>query len=388
MSMRLGGGFDRGDQLEVVLERVGRRHEDIEHAVARLGAHRGARDLGGGLCSEAGARPARRRHRVALRAGARSARWFAPTHFTPRATAGGSRRARGSGARRRHRIRSDDVRIVALLDPRLRIERQAIAERRIAGNQVAALAAQEPVSRSASGCRTRRAPPAARGRRRRRGPARTPARAARAPAGLRASTRTDRRSTAGAARATGNRTRLRTPANTYSRRQAEPLGDAGEKHAGDFAPSTPRSLLLVVEQRRVRARSARRRGARSSSATSAATARPDTTCPGRSATGPAARTSRLSRLYSSTASRRLFGPSAAVFHSAPSGSSTDTNVGSPPMVRRTSPRQQLRVDVVAERLDLGPLLFGVRLGDARRFPDALHLHVVLELDFGLRRPRR
>ena len=27
--------------------------------------------------------------------------------------------------------------------------------------------------------------------------------------------------------------------------------------------------------------------------------------------------------------------------------------------------------------------FGVGLGDARRFPDALHLHVVLELDLGL-----
>ena len=44
-----GGRFDRGDQLEVVLELVGGRHEYIEHAVARLGAHRGARDLGRGL---------------------------------------------------------------------------------------------------------------------------------------------------------------------------------------------------------------------------------------------------------------------------------------------------------------------------------------------------
>jgi hypothetical protein len=32
----------------------------------------------------------------------------------------------------------------------------------------------------------------------------------------------------------------------------------------------------------------------------------------------------------------LVGPSAAVFHSAPSRSSTDTKVGSPPIVRRTS----------------------------------------------------
>ena len=35
---------------------------------------------------------------------------------------------------------------------------------------------------------------------------------------------------------------------------------------------------------------------------------------------------------STPASRRFSGPSASVFHSAPSMSSTDTNVGSPPMV--------------------------------------------------------
>ena len=46
-------------------------------------------------------------------------------------------------------------------------------------------------------------------------------------------------------------------------------------------------------------------------------------------------------------------------------------------------RQQLRVDGVAQAFDLRPLLLGVRLGDARRFPDALDLHVVVELDFGL-----
>ena len=46
-------------------------------------------------------------------------------------------------------------------------------------------------------------------------------------------------------------------------------------------------------------------------------------------------------------------------------------------------RQQLRVDVMAELFDLRPLCLGVRLGDARRFPDALDTHVVFELDFSL-----
>jgi hypothetical protein len=39
--------------------------------------------------------------------------------------------------------------------------------------------------------------------------------------------------------------------------------------------------------------------------------------------------------------------------------------------------------LVAEAFDLDPLLVGVGLGDARRFPDAGDLHVVLELGFAL-----
>jgi hypothetical protein len=39
---------------------------------------------------------------------------------------------------------------------------------------------------------------------------------------------------------------------------------------------------------------------------------------------------------------RLVGPSASVFHSAPSRSSIDTKVGSPPCVRRTSPAVSAR----------------------------------------------
>ena len=40
-----------------------------------------------------------------------------------------------------------------------------------------------------------------------------------------------------------------------------------------------------------------------------------------------------------------------MFHSAPSMSSIETNVGSPPIVSRTSPAAEFPVDVVAERVD-------------------------------------
>jgi hypothetical protein len=37
------------------------------------------------------------------------------------------------------------------------------------------------------------------------------------------------------------------------------------------------------------------------------------------------------------------------------------------MVSRTSPARKLGIDLMAERRDFLPLLFGIRLGDARRF---------------------
>ena len=82
-----------------------------------------------------------------------------------------------------------------------------------------------------------------------------------------------------------------------------------------------------------------------------------------------ARTAAFSRRSSSPASSRLRGPSAAVFHSSPSMSSIETNVGSPPIVSRTSPRRSSASTRVAERVDRPPLLLGVRLGDARRLVD-------------------
>ena len=65
-------------------------------------------------------------------------------------------------------------------------------------------------------------------------------------------------------------------------------------------------------------------------------------------------------------------------HSGALASSSETKVGSPPMVSRTSPALQIGIHLVAERDDFVPLLFGVRLGDARRFVDALHRHLVME----------
>ena len=77
---------------------------------------------------------------------------------------------------------------------------------------------------------------------------------------------------------------------------------------------------------------------------------------------------------------RLVGPSAAMFHSSASRSVIETNVGSPPIVRRTSPADEIGVDRASAREDRLPLRVGVGLGDARRFDDPLHRHLVEELD--------
>ena len=70
-----------------------------------------------------------------------------------------------------------------------------------------------------------------------------------------------------------------------------------------------------------------------------------------------------------------------MFHSAPSMSSIETKVGSPPIVSLTSALERSRSTCVAERLDLRPLLLGVRLGHARRLVDPPHVHLVREHGF-------
>ena len=44
---------------------------------------------------------------------------------------------------------------------------------------------------------------------------------------------------------------------------------------------------------------------------------------------------------------------------------------------------EFTVNRFAKRQHFGPLVFGIRLGNARRFVNALHAHVVGELDLGL-----
>ena len=79
---------------------------------------------------------------------------------------------------------------------------------------------------------------------------------------------------------------------------------------------------------------------------------------------------------------RLVGPTAAMFHSGDSRSSIETKVGSPPMVRRTSSRFEIGIDLLAERVEPRPGFVGERPGDARRFADALDAHLEAELDIG------
>ena len=67
--------------------------------------------------------------------------------FAPIAYLGADRRVRGQRRRRPVRVGRMDVGVVALDHPRLRVERQAVADRRIAGDEVAPLVTQEPRAR-------------------------------------------------------------------------------------------------------------------------------------------------------------------------------------------------------------------------------------------------
>ncbi len=143
----LGGVLDRGDEVEIVLGALGRRHEDEEMAVARLEGDRGAHDVAGRV-ADAGTQPEIGRQRappglaagVAVAVGVgRHAAFLAAQHR--RAAEGVERR---QGRMRRHRVGIGDEVGVLRRRPRQRIERQAVAERRIARDQVALLRAQEP----------------------------------------------------------------------------------------------------------------------------------------------------------------------------------------------------------------------------------------------------
>ena len=273
------------------------------------------------------------------------------------------RRARcGSGPRGANGSRRTDVRVVVLgRRPGQRVERQAKAHRRVAGDQEQLLAAEEPPAARPSGagsgdCRTLQ----------RQGVADD------ARPGPCSKTRASARARSSGPRACSQR--IDVDRQPPLRPQVVPdvlVGRDGRcrrstpsrsASALDEAPA-PRVVAvavvgrLVARSRSGRARPARRRAASSSRAPSAAATRRDTTCPGRSAAGrPGAKRSRSRR--DQVAGQRALGRAERprVFHSAPSRSSIDTNVGSPPIVRRTSPAVELVIDALAERVDRLPLL--------------------------------
>ena len=129
---QLGGGvLDGGDQVEVILQVLLRRHEDVQPAVARLDAQGGADRAGVGLAVRR--RPIVRDRNVR------------PWDWTSRPAI---RRQRGRAAAAGSERRTDRLVTARVLrgDPRQRVERQAKAHRRIAGDQVQVLAAQEPAA--------------------------------------------------------------------------------------------------------------------------------------------------------------------------------------------------------------------------------------------------
>ena len=128
-----GGGLDGGDQLQVVIETVQGRHKQVQATVARLGAQRGAHHAAGRL------EEARHRRSLALaRLAVAIARVQRGAQLLLDALPAGQRRERLVRVLRR------DIGVVQLADPGLRVQRQAVAQRRIAGDQPAVLVAQEP----------------------------------------------------------------------------------------------------------------------------------------------------------------------------------------------------------------------------------------------------
>ena len=100
---------------------------------------------------------------------------------------------------------------------------------------------------------------------------------------------------------------------------------------------------------RRRARPAGRRRANRGRRPSAAGARPDTTCPARDAAGRLRRNGRAGAGSAGRPERVWLGPTASVFHSGDWKSSMEQKVGSPPMVRRTSPSARCLSTIFAQR---------------------------------------
>ena len=164
-------GFDGGDQIQVVVDRLDRRHEDIQDAAAGLDAQRGTDHAGGRFA--AGRRACRCRRRPAregrpgVAAGAcrighgRRASGVAPAGPGSPCRPGGRERLA-----RRKRVELVESGVIVRRRPGKRVERQPESHRRVAGHQIEPLAAQEPSSGRPTDRRVRR-PVAAAARNRR-----------------------------------------------------------------------------------------------------------------------------------------------------------------------------------------------------------------------------
>ncbi len=131
----IGGGIlDRRGEGEIILHRLDRRHEDMQQPAAHLDAERGAHDAAIAFAAQR-----RQRHLLAmLRAAAlcQGRRGLARAKGLARR----QRRARRGG------ILGDQERAVRLTRPGQRFQRQAIAHRGIAGQEIERVGAQEPGS--------------------------------------------------------------------------------------------------------------------------------------------------------------------------------------------------------------------------------------------------
>ena len=141
-----GGVLGRRDQFEIVLQRLDRRHEDAQPSVARLdrqrGAH-GAADLAELLLDAL----------LAAGRGGERSRGLAARHFVGALQFGGRRFVQDLFARRQRAARQgwidrDDVGILRRRHIGQRAERQAIADRRIAGHQEQLAAPRLPFFRA------------------------------------------------------------------------------------------------------------------------------------------------------------------------------------------------------------------------------------------------
>ncbi len=130
------GSFDCAHQLEIVLETFGRRHEDIQHTVAWLSAHRRVRDPSSRLVCLWSSRG----NAIAVigRAGALAPPGLGGTQLLADLNCARQRRENLRG------IGGMYERVVGRRGPRQRIQRQAISQGRIPGEQITAFAAQKP----------------------------------------------------------------------------------------------------------------------------------------------------------------------------------------------------------------------------------------------------